>query len=1317
MKTHIHPAVILSAALLVCIGGVIPAHSKIHTRRIENLSNSSVNIIYQDSSEYVWIGTWDGLNRYDGERIRSYFPEPGNSSSISNNIIRDIQEEREGILWVSTDWGINRLDIRTGKFQRHFLGYEDSFPTKEDIYSVAISSKGDVFASAWRWGLAVYDHAGGTFRTINSAKFNTQDLLAAEMDPDDNLWLHDDSGSVTRVKWELMDGEVNIIDAEIRDSADIGYFDIRDSCIITVDKADSLEIRRYDEDTPLLSMPLSGEVMNVCILDRNIIIIYKNGKSERIPMAGPGREEQRIYPADVPNITCHMAGTQGTTWTGTDGNGVYVSYEQKNHFGKILFRETLWPVRAIIEDSAGNVIAGTKGGGLYMECRNGRNIQFTTDNGLLSNRVYSLCRNGRGDIFIGTEGAGVNILSEGHIRKLDFKGADYSHVSEIYSMALTEDDTSLWLGTAYNGLIRIELCYSEGGISAGRIETFPWRTGKSEPHGNAIYKIIPAGEKLFIASRGSGVLCLDLRTGTYKETEYTDSSVSNIIDNSDVLSLLMGRDSSMWVGTSLGLDRLTLKDGRLEAEVFIHKNNLPNNTIHGILEDPAGNIWLSTNNGLAKLNPKTDEIVSYMESDGLQGNEFSDGAYYAGKDGCLYFGGTKGLNRFYPENIVPDEYMPRLHMEDICVNNLPLRFNVLSPGDTGFLPKFSHNENNISLRLSVTDFINNRNCEFSYFLDGYSKDWTYMGNTKNLFFPDAGPGKYRLHIRYTNGAKRWSGPVEALSFTIRPPLWKTGWAWLCYSIGIASAAGLCMYKLRKKIETDRKEFERKITEREKELTTREKIRVLTGMADEFITPLSLIYGPSIRIEDYSKADSYVRKYASIIHNNAKRLSRLISEMSDYHNALAGTEPVFEYLALDDYVATVVNSLSELAERKGLEVIMKADVRPVMCVSDKYCIEKILFSMISYTYRTSQNNSTVDIESKAGQDGITMDIIWKQAGGSSADTGEKEDTDSIFRSLITKTGGKTDTYRTDDGMTVRTLTLPVREVSEKMVQQYEIEQRVRLFPDRSDARTNNLLADKAVLIIDEDTDLRMLIRDSLNEGCRIFESGTVQEGYRILKEQNIDLIILDTFVQGVSGVDFIRKIKDDSIFQHIPILFISRNLDEKYKNLALTSGVDTIINMPFNPNHFRNIVNSIFNQREIYEKYSKSAMSTMDMDKGTLLHHEDKIFLDTLSRMIEERLEQDTISIDLICKELNINKVTLCRKIKKLSGQTLSNYIKSIKLRKATYLLKSTRMSVKEIMYSCGYNHKSLFYKHFEQTYGTTPKEWRESLFRQRQEAV
>lgn len=126
---------------------------------------------------------------------------------------------------------------------------------------------------------------------------------------------------------------------------------------------------------------------------------------------------------------------------------------------------------------------------------------------------------------------------------------------------------------------------------------------------------------------------------------------------------------------------------------------------------------------------------------------------------------------------------------------------------------------------------------------------------------------------------------------------------------------------------------------------------------------------------------------------------------------------------------------------------------------------------------------------------------------------------------------------------------------------------------------------------------------------------------------------------------------------------------------------------------------------------------MDMDKGTLLHHEDKIFLDTLSRMIEERLEQDTISIDLICKELNINKVTLCRKIKKLSGQTLSNYIKSIKLRKATYLLKSTRMSVKEIMYSCGYNHKSLFYKHFEQTYGTTPKEWRESLFRQRQEAV
>lgn len=266
----------------------------------------------------------------------------------------------------------------------------------------------------------------------------------------------------------------------------------------------------------------------------------------------------------------------------------------------------------------------------------------------------------------------------------------------------------------------------------------------------------------------------DTRSGKF--THYTTSSGDYPISSNDILSLYAGRDSTLWIGTSYGLNRLSLTaEGRGGFRWYIEKDGLPNNTIHGILEDDSGNLWLSTNKGLAQLNPADNRIISYYNNEELQSNEFSDGAYYRSRDGRMYFGGVAGFNRFDPRDICVRTYAPAVQLNDFLIKQTPV------PGfraDREIV--LSHSENFFSIQFSALEYIRNGNCEYAYILKGFNDDWVEIGTDNTAVFTNVPPGAYEFCVRCTNGDKIWSDNTASLHIRVRPPWWNTVWAYMVY---------------------------------------------------------------------------------------------------------------------------------------------------------------------------------------------------------------------------------------------------------------------------------------------------------------------------------------------------------------------------------------------------------------------------------------------------------------------------------------------------------------------------------------------------------
>jgi signal transduction histidine kinase/ligand-binding sensor domain-containing protein/DNA-binding response OmpR family regulator len=1321
----------------------------------DGLSNSSINTIYQDVNGLMWFGSWDGLNAYNGREFKVFKPEPGNAQSISNNIIRDIVEENKNIHWIATDRGINRMDMRKKTFDRFFVDGESQTISSEHSFLIAKNSSNIIFAGINEKGLFFFDSK--THRFVRLSTVKNYRLKKMFFDQDDNLWLFTKDKTLLKVVFKKGGSTQpkigNIVDfRHLKGIESVFYNSSNEIWMQTTSGA--LHSYRISEgllnDFPL-ELPKTGIIKAIIFMDSYQLWGTTNG----LFRFDPDKKQVELV---LPNISVLSLcrGTQQIIWVGTDMQGVWQlspsrdtfrSYSAENipSFGNSA-------VRTFFEDPNHLLWVGTKGSGIYTVNQNSNNTKslsnqhFTTANGLLSNSVFTIVKGQGNEYWIGTDGRGINYydIKTKKIQVLTVPGNILQNVNltSVYSILPTEKAT-LWVGTSGYGMYKLEINRNTSPYSITAYKQYIFEKNKKSLSNNIVYSIIKDDNNhLWIATRGGGLNRFNMQTEAF-ETFRFSSNNSGFISSDDVLCLYKDKSGYLWAGTSLGLNKLLrYENGNPVFARFTEKEGMPNNTIHGILEDKEHNLWLSTNKGIAKMvkDRSSYRIISYFQKDGLQNNEFSDGSFYESPySHQLYFGGISGFNMFNPLEITHSSYMPSLLLDAFYVDNAETNLSdYLVSKKRGETLILSYKNKSFSFKFIPLDYLSGSKCEISYLLEGYQKDWIHLGTSNTIVFTNLPKGDYVLKVKCSNADKLWGDQYFSLPIVMLPSWWVSNTAYLCYTI-LLFVLFFVIKRFVKYQLTVRNDIRMKELEKQKiEEIHQAKLRFFTNIAHEFSNSLTLIYGPCEQLLRTHASDGITRKYINIIKSNSERMQTLIQQLIDFRKAETGHLKLeIERVDITELAKFVVDNFMDILEQKKVHFNLTFSPNEIIWQTDRSSIEKIVFNLMSNAVKYTPEEEKIDVQIEISNNQLFICITNSGVGIKPAyqqsifdrfevlDRFEKQ----VSKGLETRNGiglalcknivevlqGTIEVESDGDTFTsfrvklpeqpIESLNLPVRQAKALPINPaIEINEEKKLVKERisvPDTKKEGL-----VLIIDDEKEIRELLNDFLSEKYEIAEAENGQDAIELMRIRMPIMIICDIIMPVMNGVEFVKIMKEQELTRHIPIVLLSSKGTVENQIEGLEMGADAYLSKPFHPRHLEALVESMLHRNKAVLDYSESAYAALEQFEGKLIHKEDKELMLQITKIIQEHLENESLTLDFIARETANSKMQLYRKMKEIIGLTPTEFIRSIRLKHAEKLLKTTNKTVQEIMYNSGFNNKAYFYREFAKKYHLTPKEYR-----------
>jgi signal transduction histidine kinase/ligand-binding sensor domain-containing protein len=816
----------------------------------EGLSQSSVFAIYQDSFGYLWFGTQDGLNQYDGYSIEVYRPVSGNEQSLSASDIQSIYEDRAGMLWIGTNgWGLNRLNRETDQFTQYKNQSQDYFSLGGNIVNVIYEdAAGDLWIGT-NGGLNKYNKVEDNFVRYRNVHDDPDSLssnyvLSIFEDQDNSLWIGTSGGGLNK-----FDREAENFQRFKNIPGD--PFSLSNNTVWSITE---------DRDGVLWIGTDGG--LNQFLESSGRFVRYQNSPHD--PNSISSNQVRSVF-----------ADCEGVIWVGTHGMGLNRFDKNSGKFQQIqsspsdaggLSDDFIW---TIYEDKEGTLWVGTLGGGVNKLDQNSQPFRHISANdqysgGLSDNMVWSIFEDRYGVLWVGTMGGGLNKFDNatGVWRYYQHNPNNPASISHDNVRAIGEDNRGdLWIGTDGGGLNKYNR-EKDTFIHYGHDPMDP--NSLSDDEVLSIYK--DRHGDLWVGTRDAGLNLYDYATDQFHHFTLTDNA--NSIYNNEIHSIYMDRKGTLWVGTVLGLNKINLKKGDFkhyhtnqddpeslnqniiltifedrtgtiwlgthsgglnkfdpEKEIFTRYNELDglaSNVVYGILEDDQGYLWLSTNNGISRFDPLNEQFKNFDVSNGLQSNEFNAGAYHEGKKGEMFFGGVNGFNSFSPEKIPEDnQYLP------------PIVLTSLTQGGEAAFPNenlesigeftFRWPDDYFEFEFSALSFVNPEENQYAYMLEGFDKQWNYVGSQRFGRYTNLPGGSYKLHIKGSNNDGIWNEQGLVLNVTFVPPFWETwlfrGLVVMIVVVGVVSGIRLRV----RSIESRSRALEMQVQERTFEIERRQKV--------------------------------------------------------------------------------------------------------------------------------------------------------------------------------------------------------------------------------------------------------------------------------------------------------------------------------------------------------------------------------------------------------------------------------------------------------------------------------------------------------------
>ena len=918
----------------------------------DGLSMSDVNSILQDSVGYVWLATQSGLDRYDGYSIREYRRQRGDLHGLANDFIWSIAEDANSDLWLATDGGgVARWERKSDQFQqfRHDPQRPRSLAS-DAVRALIVDGHGLVWVATKDQGLDALDPKTGEARHYRHHDDDPNSLAADSVDTvyadrSGRVWVGTDRG-LSRYDPSI-DGFVNV-DAAV-DGVQLNDLRIR---AIREDHAGILWLGtvnkglvRFEPDANRLTV-FHHDAQNPRSLSQDYVWSVLEDKAQRLWIAtGDGldlfdRATQSFirygHEADNPqslrssNILSLYQDRGGVLWVGTREGGASHWNPRSwlfGHYFSDAFRATA--VNAFADDGAGKVWVGTLGSGLVeIDGRSGRERRYRE---LADDRIMALLYDGRGTLWIGTMSGGLEKLdvASGKIKAFRSVPEDASTLPANGVMSLYEDrNGTLWVGTFRGGLASIDR-------TTEKITRYPFGPANSNSLNNSKAGAIveDALGNLWIGTSGGGLNLLDRKTGRFHAYRRDDRDPQSLGDDT-IYALHIDRHGDLWAGTAgAGLERVigsSADPGAVHFESQARLEGMSNQVVYGIESDSADRLWLSTNNGLVRFDPRSHAVKVFHRVHGLQDEEFNFNAHYAGADGTVFFGGNNGFNAFSPDQIEADTPAPRIVLTTAAKLNRPIASQEL-PSPLRPL-QLAYDDKLVTLDFAALDFTSPANNRYSYQLQGFNTGWIDAGAMHRATYTNLDAGDYVFKVRAANADGIWSDDSLAIPVHVAPAPWNTLAARIVYFlIGVAILLYAWRFQRQRRERELRysRELEHTVRIRTHELEERnQQLQVLSRAKSDFVarmshelrTPMNGVLGMTSLLLD-TPIDRSQRRFAEAIHRSADSLLAIVDDVLDFSKIEAGRLQL-ESAECDlvEILEQTVEMLAARAATKGIELI-------------------------------------------------------------------------------------------------------------------------------------------------------------------------------------------------------------------------------------------------------------------------------------------------------------------------------------------------------------------------------------------------------------
>ena len=1312
----------------------------LHITGKEGLPHQQIETLMQDDKGLLWIGTRNGLSRYDGYGIVNYFNQTDNPHSLNQNFVRSAYQDTKKRIWIGTYEGICMYRPATDDFQRYNL-------PNSIIASIAETSDGKIICGGTQ--LYVYNEEADEF--VMYPRMDSEFIISMAIDPKDRLF--------------------------VSTNHSIFYYDKDFSKITQINPA-------YFSDF----ITGSDGIIPLFFDSKELLWIGRNGKGVMNIDLGTGiarkYEVSQLADGTVRVIT---EDSKGRMWLGTEKGITILNPDettvilQQDFIDKNKLNDNA--IYAILCDRDDNVWVGTYFGGINVLLKSTEQFHWVeagySSKNIKGKAVRKIVEPQKDILWIATEDGGLNIYNTriGNIEVFNHVPTVGHNVHELFYNDTTNE---MWIGTFRNGLF----CYN---LSSGRnVQYMP--DSKNGLPSDAIFAIVKQqngtmwvgttqglryynpekniflpfnhpildvefiycllvdkNDNIWVGTRNHGLFRIE--TDTHEINGWTAKASNSQLKDNYITSLYLDSDNKIWIGTNNGgLQYMDLADQTikiLDNELSLHKT-----TICSTIEDEFGRLWISTSHGLYQFNKERTTFVCYTVEDGLPINQFNFSSSIQSQSGLLYFGSVNGLIAFTPKAIKEEQKPFHVHLNHLSINDQIMTSESPDSPLTAAIDEMSSivfsyiQSRSFSIEYAAISLENTSTINYQVRLLGVDDDWRNVGKERKFVGSNLSAGSYTLQIRANNSNEGWEQePIKEIRLIIHPPFYRSLWAFLIYFIALIVVLYVS-YRIFS-IRMNEKNMVR-MTNMEKEKSEEiNKVRMdfFTIISHELRTPLSLIIAPLKYISQHQKMTSESSEKMNVAIKNANKMVGLIDELVTFNKVESGSIQFYIQKGNPlDFIENVAQLFNESAIEKSISFFIHCENNGEDVWFSPSYVEKITSNLLSNAIKFTLPDGKIFVNAAItdNPDGYTyLRIEVKDTGIGIV----QEELDKIFdkyyqtkrghnvnnkgwgiglplvkRLAIIHSGnvsvesemGKGSSFTVNLNVSESAFSPQNKITSDKTLlslNQYEFAMPyLERTPTAGSLPTGNENAEtkSSVLIVEDNVELLKFLSDVFASKYSIYVAENGLEALTIAGKYPIDLVISDVMMPEMDGNTLCRNLKNDISTSHIPVILLTAKNDTGDIMKGYESGAEAYVQKPFDPQILELQVKNIIHMKHTQQK--KIVNTLGDDVESTSLGKFDKDFITKINELIEKNMENDEFSVVDITKSIGISRSVLHVKMKSLLNISMGDYIRKKRLNMARSLL-DEGYNVSETAYKTGFVYPSYFAKCFKKEFGVKPTEY------------